>query len=88
MDYQEDTIEIGMIGDILLHSPLYKYDSFITSFEPIQEELELVDILLANQESIPAGVKFGLSGYPDFSSPSHIIGDFKKSWCRYNFNGK
>ncbi|TQR10338.1 CapA family protein [Psychrobacillus soli] len=78
IDYREETIKIGMIGDILLHFPLYHYKSFLPSFEPIKEELESLDILLANQESIPAGVEFGLSGYPDFASPTHIIDDLKK----------
>ncbi|QFG00953.1 CapA family protein [Psychrobacillus glaciei] len=77
MDYEEEIIEIGMIGDILLHYPLYNYESFLPSFEPIREELESLDILLANQESISAGTEFGYSGYPNFSSPKHIIGDLK-----------
>lgn len=77
MDYKEEIIEIGMIGDILLHHPLYNYESFLPSFEPIRGELESLDILLANQESLPAGAEFGLSGYPNFSSPAHIIGDLK-----------
>ncbi|GGA45154.1 CapA family protein [Psychrobacillus lasiicapitis] len=78
IDYREDTIKIGMIGDILLHHPLYNYKSFLSSFEPVKEELESLDILIANQESIPAGSEFGLSGYPDFSSPPHIIRDLKE----------
>lgn len=77
IDYREDTITIGMIGDILLHFPLYNYKSFLSSFEPVGEELKSLDVLIANQESIPAGVEFGLSGYPDFASPSHIIDDLK-----------
>ena len=77
MDYKEEIIEVGMIGDILLHYPLYNYESFLPSFEPIRGELESLDILLANQESIPAGVEFGYSGFPNFSSPTHIIGDLK-----------
>ncbi|MEI4771246.1 CapA family protein [Psychrobacillus sp. FJAT-51614] len=77
VDYEEKRVEIGMIGDILLHLPLYNYASFLPSFEPIREELESIDFLLANQESITAGVEFGLSGYPNFSSPPHIINDLK-----------
>ncbi len=76
--YEEETIEIGMIGDILLHKPLYNYTSYLPSFEPVEKELASLDFLLANQESVPAGVQFGLSGYPNFSSPSHIIRDLKK----------
>lgn len=78
IDYREDTIKVGMIGDILLHLPLYNYKSFLPSFEPVREELESLDILIANQESIPAGSEFGLSGYPDFSSPAHIVRDLKE----------
>ena len=77
MDYEEEKIEIAMIGDILLHLPLYNYMSFLPSFSPIQEELKSVDLLIANQESLPAGGAFGVSGYPNFSSPPHIIGDLK-----------
>ncbi|MER2006231.1 MAG: CapA family protein [Psychrobacillus sp.] len=75
--YKENQIEIGMVGDILLHSPLYNYSSFLPSFANVEEELTNLDFLLANQESIPAGTTFGLSGYPNFSSPSHIIRDLK-----------
>lgn len=75
--YEENLIEIGMIGDILLHSPLYNYSSFLPSFQNVEEELTRLDFLLANQESIPAGETFGFSGYPNFSSPSHIIRDLK-----------
>ncbi|WP_082460988.1 CapA family protein [Psychrobacillus sp. FJAT-21963] len=78
VDYEEKRMEIGMIGDILLHLPLYNYASFLPSFEPVREKLESLDLLLANQESIPAGPEFGLSGYPNFSSPTHIIRDLKE----------
>ena len=77
MEYEEKKIEIGMVGDILLHLPLYNYLNFVPSFEPLQEELESIDFLVANQESVPAGKEFGLSGYPEFSSPAHIIRDLK-----------
>ncbi|WP_313892774.1 CapA family protein [Psychrobacillus sp.] len=78
VDFEEDTIEVGMIGDILLHLPLYNYASFLPTFEPVRKELETLDLLLANQESLPTGKEFGLSGYPSFSSPPHIIGDLQK----------
>lgn len=75
--YKESQIEIGMVGDILLHSPLYNYSSFLPSFANVEGELNQLDFLLANQESPPAGEAFGLSGYPNFSSPAHIIRDLK-----------
>lgn len=75
VEYEETDIQVGMIGDILLHYPLYNYESYLPSFEPIREELQSLDLLMANQESIPAGSAFGYSGYPNFSSPVHIISD-------------
>lgn len=78
MGYEEEKIEIGMIGDILLHLPLYNYTSYLPSFTPVQEELQSLDLLIANQESIPAGEVFKVSGYPNFSSPPHIIRDLKE----------
>jgi poly-gamma-glutamate synthesis protein (capsule biosynthesis protein) len=77
MNYEESRIEIGMIGDVLLHWPLYNYASFLPSLEPVKEELESLDFLLANQESLPTGDEFGLFGYPNFSSPAYIINDLK-----------
>ncbi|SDN88558.1 poly-gamma-glutamate synthesis protein (capsule biosynthesis protein) [Psychrobacillus sp. OK028] len=78
MGYEEEKIEIGMIGDVLLHLPLYNYTSYLPSLSPVQEELQSIDLLIANQESIPAGEVFKVSGYPNFSSPPHIISDLKE----------
>ena len=64
---------IGMIGDILLHDPLYTYDDYAYSFEEVKAPMEKIDFLLANQESMPAGKPFTYSGYPAFNSPAHII---------------
>src|SRR3954463_16779166 len=55
MEYEEEKIEIGMVGDVLLHLPLYNYTNFAPSFSPVQQELESIDLLIANQESLPAG---------------------------------
>lgn len=73
------TLTIGMIGDILLHNPLYTYDNYDFAFAPVKDQLTGIDFLLANQESMPGGVELGLSGYPSFNSPKHIIRDLKKS---------
>jgi acyl CoA:acetate/3-ketoacid CoA transferase alpha subunit len=64
---------IGMIGDILLHNPLYTYDDYAYSFAEVKASMESIDFLLANQESMPAGDIFDYSGYPAFNSPAHII---------------
>lgn len=70
-------VTIGMIGDILLHHPLYMYDNFDKSFSAVKDQLIDTDFLIANQESLPGGVELGLSGYPLFNSPKHIIKDLK-----------
>lgn len=70
-------ITIGMIGDILLHYPLYTYDNYDTSFSAVKDQMTGTDFLLANQESLPGGAELGLSGYPQFNSPKHIIRDLK-----------
>ena len=68
---------IGMIGDILLHDPLYTYEDYANSFEEVKAPLKEIDFLLANQESMPAGDLFPYSGYPTFNSPAHIIDGLK-----------
>ena len=70
-------VTIGMIGDILLHHPLYTYDNYDISFKAVKDQLTGTDFLIANQESLPGGVELGLSGYPLFNSPKHIIRDLK-----------
>ena len=69
---------VGMIGDILLHHPLYTYDTYDAAFQEMLPYFNSIDFLIANQESIPGGVELGLSGYPNFNSPSHIVRDLKK----------
>ena len=66
-----------MIGDILLHHPLFTYENYDFAFAKVKEKLTGIDFLLANQESMPGGVELGLSGYPSFNSPKHIIRDLK-----------
>ena len=77
------TIEIGAIGDILLHDRVYEdaardsgYD-FSEMFEPVKEMLGRPDFTIANQESIAAGSELGLSGYPTFNSPYEISDTLK-----------
>ena len=72
-------VTIGMIGDILLHYPIYTYPDFTFAFDAVSEQMQSLDFLLANQESMPAGEQLGLSTYPSFNSPPHIIRDLQKS---------
>ncbi|MEZ7170347.1 CapA family protein [Sporosarcina sp. OR05] len=77
MEVQTSRLTIGMTGDILLHHPLYTYSSYEESFRLVSEEMKNIDFLLANQESMPGGTELGLSGYPLFNSPKHIIRDLQ-----------
>ena len=79
MKIHSNELTIGMIGDILLHNPLYTYQDYNSSFAAVKEKMMSIDYLLANQESLPGGVELGLSGYPRFNSPKHIIRDLKKN---------
>jgi len=73
-----EKITIGAIGDILIHSPVYKdafngveyhFDPMFANIKPL---LEKPDVLTANQESMVGGNKLGVSGYPRFNSPYEV----------------
>lgn len=82
---QETSITLGAIGDVLLHRRVYElqevdrgvYD-FGPSLEPVKSLVSKPDFLMANQESVPGGVEFGLSTYPSFNSPKEIIHGLKE----------
>ncbi len=75
----KETIELAMIGDVLLHTELAVYDDFSPSFAPVEQYLLSPDYLIANQESLPIASKFGISGYPQFSSPDYLVMDLKEA---------
>lgn len=72
------SIELAMIGDVLLHRDIAVYEDFSPSLEPVKQYLQSADYLVANQESLPVASKFGISGYPQFSSPDYIVDDLKE----------
>lgn len=77
----EDSINLIMVGDILLHTPLeecYKqsdgsYD-YTNAFANTSSKIEEADLALVNQEVIIGGEGLGVSGYPCFNAP-YSIGD-------------
>lgn len=73
----KETISLAMVGDILLHYRLAIYKDFTSSFAAVAPFMQGYDTLIANQESLPVGNKYALSGYPTFSSPDYIIEDLK-----------
>ena len=76
---ENEQIDILMIGDILVHEPVYKsgfqndgtlnYDHF---FKNISEDLDEAEIKIVNQETILGGSELGFSSYPCFNSPQEI----------------
>ncbi|MFC4410583.1 CapA family protein [Chungangia koreensis] len=79
IEVSADRVTIGMIGDVLLHYPLYIYENFENSFLGVFSKMDSFDFLMANVESLPGGVELGLSGYPQFNSPAHIVRDLGAS---------
>lgn len=79
------TASIAAIGDILIHSPVYKdaaignnkYD-FTKMLKQVKPYLESADITVANSESVIGGTEIGLSSYPTFNSP-YEVGDALKA---------
>ncbi|MCA0984795.1 CapA family protein [Halobacillus yeomjeoni] len=71
-------ITISAIGDILIHSRVYRdaktedgYE-FFPMMDEVQSQLSSSTITIANQETMIGGVELGLSGYPQFNSPTSI----------------
>lgn len=78
-EMEPTVIDIMMIGDILVHEPVYysgmKEDGTINYdhlFSNIEDEINESDIRIVNQETILGGTELGLSGYPCFNSPQEI----------------
>jgi poly-gamma-glutamate synthesis protein (capsule biosynthesis protein) len=75
----EYKITLGMVGDALYHSGVYKdglkndgtynYDSQLEYISPI---IKNYDLAYYNQESILGGTSLGLSTYPRFNSPQEV----------------
>ncbi|MBK3494800.1 CapA family protein [Viridibacillus sp. YIM B01967] len=76
---KDKKISVAMIGDVLLHEQLLHYKDYSPSFAAVEDDLQSYDFLLANQESMPVGKAFGLSGYPKFASPDYIVRDLKEA---------
>jgi len=64
-----DTVELFMIGDVMMHMPQLKYDH-TTFFEDLVPEMRAADFAIANMEFSLGGEPY--SGYPAFSAPDYI----------------
>lgn len=61
-----DTVEVVVIGDVMMHAKQLDYD-YRTFLEPVRPLLENADLAVANMEFALAGKPY--SGYPSFSAP-------------------
>jgi len=64
-----DTVELFLIGDVMMHMPQLKYDHTLF-LEDIAPEMRAADIAVANMEFSLGGEPY--SGYPAFSAPDYI----------------
>ena len=73
------TATIGMVGDILVHTYVWKsgvqadgsrnYDAI---FENVRGDIEPLDLAMLDQETILGGESLEFSGYPSFNSPQEF----------------
>jgi poly-gamma-glutamate synthesis protein (capsule biosynthesis protein) len=81
------TIRILCTGDIMTHLPVLnasrvktvKKYNFLPSFELIAPYLHSADLTIGNLETVLAGDKYGISGYPTFNAPQVLANDLKES---------
>ena len=83
----EVSIRILCTGDIMSHMPVVnsvktkdekKWD-FLSLFEIIAPLLESDDLTIGNLETVLAGDKYGIRGFPDFNAPQVLANDLKSS---------
>lgn len=76
---EDATVTISMVGDILVHTWVWKcgvaddgsrnYDAL---FEHVASDVASYDISMLDQETILGGESFGFSGFPTFNSPQEF----------------
>ena len=84
--YTEETIKIGNVGDILIHSPIFRSVAqsdgsynFNPIFKYVKEYYESYDIMVADLEQPLAGKEKGYSGFPLFNAPDSIATALKQN---------
>ena len=85
--YQETTITIGNVGDILIHSPIFRsvYNSqsneydFNDIFKYVKEIYSSYDLMIADLEQPLGGEEKGYSGFPLFNAPDSIVEALKNN---------
>lgn len=85
--YTEATVKIGAVGDILIHSPIFRsvYNSdtdsydFNDIFKYVNKYYSSYDCMVADLEQPIAGKEFGYSGFPCFNAPDSIADALKNN---------
>lgn len=85
--YTETTVKIGAVGDILIHSPIFRsaYNSeadsydFNDIFKYVNKYYSSYDCMVADLEQPIAGKEFGYSGFPCFNAPDTIADALKNN---------
>jgi poly-gamma-glutamate synthesis protein (capsule biosynthesis protein) len=74
------TIRIAAVGDMMCHSPQFKYSQvskdsfdFVPVFRYVNKYLADADFTIGNLETVTAGSNKKYSGYPFFNSPDEFI---------------
>ena len=81
IDEEEPTstkLTLTMVGDALVHSPIYldAYENgrynFAKMFTELEDTFKSSDLMYYNQETILGGKELGYSGYPRFNTPDEF----------------
>lgn len=75
-----ESMQIVMIGDMLMHDSLLKSAKLDTGgynfehlFTNVKGFIEEADLAMVNQETIIGGSVFGYTGYPSFNTPNELV---------------
>jgi len=75
-----DSMQIVMIGDMLMHEKILKSGKLDTGgynfdhlFTNVKDFVAAADLAIVNQETIIGGSAFGYTGYPSFNTPSELV---------------
>lgn len=86
---EDNVISFVGVGDNIIHETVYKdadkyagtendgsYD-FSPMYDKIKKYIQGKDIAFVNQETVLGGYELGVSGYPNFNSPSEVAQNLK-----------
>src|SRR3990167_5659838 len=86
-DTHPDRIRLIATGDFIAHDAVnknaekdgsYDYLQFMKDFEPV---FQTADIRFCNDPILNGGKQFGITGYPNFNSPTEFVDDMNRLGC-------